>query len=178
MLAYFGYNWYQDRMQNQPGMLKGSGSIETTEITVSSETSGRIIDVLVREGEAVKAGQTLVQLDDAILNAQRRQAQAAVEAAQGQQAAAAAAVEAAQANLDQLRAGSRPQEIETQKQAVAAAQGRVTTAQGQLDQSPARCRPPRRTRSGRRPLRRCQARGTSRTDRCCCGGLRAGQRGR
>jgi HlyD family secretion protein len=135
ILAYFGFRYYEAQMQSQPGTLKGSGSIETTEVTVSSETTGRILAVLAIEGQAVKAGQTLVRFDDAVLKAQRRQAQAAAEAAQGQQAAAEATQAAAQANLDQLKAGSRPQEIEAEKQAVAAAQGRAITAQGQLEQA-------------------------------------------
>jgi RND family efflux transporter MFP subunit len=49
---------------------------------------GRIQQVLVREGDSVHAGQTLVVLDDAGPRAQMEQAQAGVKAAQNAQAAA------------------------------------------------------------------------------------------
>ncbi|MCX6626248.1 MAG: biotin/lipoyl-binding protein, partial [Candidatus Solibacter sp.] len=46
-----------------------------------------ITQVLVSEGDSVKAGQELVQFDDAILQAQRRQAEASLSATQANQAA-------------------------------------------------------------------------------------------
>jgi RND family efflux transporter MFP subunit len=49
---------------------------------------GRIQQILVREGDSVRAGQTLVVLDDAALRASLEQAQAGVKAAQNAQAAA------------------------------------------------------------------------------------------
>jgi RND family efflux transporter MFP subunit len=49
---------------------------------------GRIQQVMVREGDSVRAGQTLVVLDDAALRSQVEQAQAGVKAAQNAQAAA------------------------------------------------------------------------------------------
>ena len=55
---------------------------------VSAQVMGRIQQVLVREGDDVRAGQTLVVLDDAALRAQVEQAQAGVKAAQNAQAAA------------------------------------------------------------------------------------------
>ena len=47
---------------------------------VSSKIMGKVVAVYVREGDQVKAGQILVQLDNSDLLAQVRQAQAAVEA--------------------------------------------------------------------------------------------------
>jgi HlyD family secretion protein len=135
LIGYGGYHVLNERAQAQNPVLKGSGSIEATEITVAAEGAGRVKDVLVSEGDAVKAGQPLVQFDDAILEAQRAQAAAALAAARGNQAASQAQLSAAQANLEQLRAGPRPQEIEAEQQAVAAAQGRVSAAEGQLAQS-------------------------------------------
>ena len=134
-LAYFGYRWWSDRALAQTGNLSGSGAIEATEITVSSESAGRIQAVMVAEGDSVQSGQMLVQFDNAILKAQRRQAEASLQAAHGTEAAAEAAQAAAQAQLDQVRAGPRALEIAGQKQAVAAAQGRVSAAEGQLAQA-------------------------------------------
>ena len=134
IIAYGGYRVLQSQAQAQSGALKGSGTIEATEITIATDSAGRIKDVLAAEGARVQAGQVLVQFDDAILQAQRKQAEAALAAAQGSQAAAEANHTAAQANLDQVKAGARPQEIMAEQQAVVAAQGRVNTAQGQLSQ--------------------------------------------
>ena len=49
---------------------------------------GRIQQVLVHEGDNVRAGQTLVVLDDAAQHARLEQAQAGVRAAENAQAAA------------------------------------------------------------------------------------------
>ena len=133
--AILVYRWWIGRSQTLPGTLRGSGTIEVTEITVAAESAGRVKKVFPAEGERVQAGQTIVQLDDAILRAQLRQAEATLEAARGTQAASEAAHLASEAQLDQLRAGARPQEIAAERQAVAAAQGRVTTAEGQLAQT-------------------------------------------
>jgi HlyD family secretion protein len=135
LVAYGAYYVLNRQAQAQNAALKGSGSIEATEITVASESAGRVREVLAGEGDAVKAGQPLVRFDDAILRAQRAQALASLAAARGAQAAAQASFAAAQANLEQLRAGPRPQEVEAELQAVAAARGRVTSAEGQLAQA-------------------------------------------
>jgi HlyD family secretion protein len=135
IIAYGGYRVLQGQAQAQSGALIGSGTIEATDITVASDSVGRIKDVLAVEGAHVRAGQILVQFDDAVLQAQRKQAEASLAAAQGSQAAAEANHTAAQANLDQVKAGARPQEIVAEQQAVVAAQGRVGTAHGQLSQA-------------------------------------------
>ena len=135
LVGFGAYKLYSQRAAANSGVLQGSGSIEATEISVATDTAGRIKAVLVGEGDSVKAGQELVQFDDAILQAQRRQAEASLSAAQANQAAAEASQAAAQANLDQVKAGARSQELEAEQQAVVAAQGRVTSAEGQLAQT-------------------------------------------
>jgi HlyD family secretion protein len=130
-----GYKLYAQQAAANSGVLQGSGSIEATEVSVATDTAGRIKAVLAGEGDSVKAGQELVQFDDAILQAQRRQAEASLSAAQANVAAAEASQAAAQANLDQVKAGARSQELEAELHAVVAAQGRVTTAEGQLAQT-------------------------------------------
>jgi multidrug resistance efflux pump len=77
--------------------LTVSGNIEAHEILVGSKVGGRVAKVSVREGDRVKPGQVLVELERDELEARRAEAVAAV----GQ----------AQAALDQLLAGSRPEEI-------------------------------------------------------------------
>jgi len=77
------------RQQQVPLNLGSTGTIQAREsAVVSAQVMGRILQVLVREGDSVHAGQALVVLDDAGLRAQMAQAQAGVNAAQSAQAAA------------------------------------------------------------------------------------------
>ncbi len=79
------------------GSLLASGFIEAEEVTIAAEVGGRIVEIAVREGDMVEAGQVLVRIDDRIARAQLEVAQAAVEVAQAQ--------------LARARAGARPEEI-------------------------------------------------------------------
>ncbi|MCZ7569447.1 MAG: efflux RND transporter periplasmic adaptor subunit [Ardenticatenaceae bacterium] len=133
-----GFWWWQNGQAvaaATPTRLSASGTIEATEIVIAAEAAGRVKAVAAAEGEAVQAGTTLVTFDDTLLQAQRRQAEAAVAAAQGAHGAAQAALAAARAQLDQVRAGARTEEIKAQEEAVAAAQSRVATAAAQVEQA-------------------------------------------
>jgi len=69
--------------------VRSTGTMHARETAILSvQVMGRIQQVKVREGDSVRAGQTLVVLDDAALRAQVEQAQAGVKAAQNAQAAA------------------------------------------------------------------------------------------
>jgi HlyD family secretion protein len=59
------------------GLLYGNGHIEGTEIRVSSEVTGRIIDSRLVEGKTVAAGDLLVRIDDTDSRIQLNQSQAA-----------------------------------------------------------------------------------------------------
>jgi HlyD family secretion protein len=59
-----------------------SGIIEAEEVSVTTETGGRVAEVLADEGDAVEEGDILVRLDDALLQAQMAQAEAAVDVAE------------------------------------------------------------------------------------------------
>ncbi len=74
-----------------------SGTVETREIQIGSKIGGRVTQVLVEEGQAVKAGTLLVAFEANDLKAQRAQAQAQLEQAQ--------------ADLQRLQRGNRPDEI-------------------------------------------------------------------
>ena len=74
-----------------------SGTIETREIEIGSKVGGRVTSVPVEEGQAVKAGQVLVRFECDALEAQHAQA--------------AAQVIQAQADLDRMLRGNRPEEI-------------------------------------------------------------------
>lgn len=58
------------------GFASGNGRIEAVEIDIAAKTAGRVQEMFVDEGDFVTAGQTLVKLDTASLEAQLRQAEA------------------------------------------------------------------------------------------------------
>ena len=110
------------------------GSIEQTvsatgniapqsEVTLSFESSGRVAQVLVQEGQQVKAGDTLAELDTTSLQFQVAQAQASLATAQARlrQAQAPASAEdlasaqtslaSAQAGYDKVKAGATKEDL-------------------------------------------------------------------
>lgn len=82
------------REDENKGLVSGNGRIEAVEIDVAARTAGRVKDILVSEGELVKAGQVLALLDTEVLEAQHRQAEAQLKQAQS-------AVETARSQLVQ-----------------------------------------------------------------------------
>ncbi|MGE5325693.1 MAG: HlyD family secretion protein [Deltaproteobacteria bacterium] len=102
------FAWREERSSNEY-----SGTVETREIDVGSKIGGRVTAVNVEEGQAVKAGTLLVTFECDELKAQRAQA--------------AALVEQAQANLERMLRGNRPEEI-AQAVAEAKAQGAALEA--------------------------------------------------
>ena len=81
----------------ETGGLTASGFIEAEEISIAPELGGRVVELLVDEGDEVEAEQVLVRLDGALLEAQ-------IEAAQ-------AALDVARAGLAQAQAGARLEQI-------------------------------------------------------------------
>ena len=65
-----------------PGIVSANGRIEATEIDISAKLAGRISEILVNEGDLVWAGQVLVKMDTAVLNAQLREAEAVLAQAE------------------------------------------------------------------------------------------------
>ena len=94
-----GYYWWNQRAATAvtSAQLGGSGTIEAEDVLITAEVGGRIKSLAVDEGQDVAAGQTLAQLDTALLEAQHEQARAAVDVAE--------------ANLAQLQAGAREEDV-------------------------------------------------------------------
>lgn len=76
------YYWqHRDADVLPPGFARGNGRIEAVEIDIATKTPGRIRDILVGEGDFVRAGQVLARMDTEQLQAQRRQAEAQLQRA-------------------------------------------------------------------------------------------------
>jgi HlyD family secretion protein len=127
--------------------VTASGKIQPKKkVDVSADITGRITQIAVREGDFVKQGQFLLQIDPTIYQANLQQAQATMASSQ------AAAVQA-KANQDQAeRALRRTKELHTQnpnlisqeqlEQAQTAfdiAEANLNAAQHQVDQARAAC---------------------------------------
>lgn len=92
-----------------------AGTIETREIQIGSKVGGRVTQVSAEEGASVKSGALLVRFESDDLKAQRAQV--------------AAAVDQAQANLDRMVRGNRPEEIEQAEAAAANSRAALEEAQ-------------------------------------------------
>ncbi|MFZ1545566.1 MAG: HlyD family efflux transporter periplasmic adaptor subunit [Candidatus Nitrotoga sp.] len=72
---------YLSKDNNSDVIISGNGRIEATEIDIAARSAGRIKDILVNEGDFVKAGQILARIDSDSINAQLRQAEAQAQQA-------------------------------------------------------------------------------------------------
>jgi HlyD family secretion protein len=96
--------------------LQGSGTVEARDVRVGSKVGGRIDKVLVREGDSVQPGQTLVTFDDKELLASLDQSRASAEKAQRgyrpeEIAEARAAAAQAKADYELRKNGYRKEDI-------------------------------------------------------------------
>jgi len=82
----------------KPIPLTIQGEVEAKEIKVASKLPGRIAEILVKEGDTVKKGDTLILLDSPEIRAKMAQAQAAQRAAGAQR--------------DKANSGARSQDVE------------------------------------------------------------------
>jgi multidrug resistance efflux pump len=62
--------------------LRASGTVEAVEVIVAPEVAGRVVEVMVGEGDMVDEGDPLLRLDDELLQAQRAQVNAAIVSAE------------------------------------------------------------------------------------------------
>src|ERR1700690_268000 len=101
-----------------------SGRIEGDDSAVAPKTSGKILEVTVREGDTVTAGQVIARLDDAQVRAKEDQARAALADAQ-------AKMQGARDQIAVLQDQLRQNQLQT-GQSTMDAEGRVRQAQADL----------------------------------------------
>ncbi len=110
-----GVWYYVNRPAEAETDLAASGTVEATDAQLGFQVPGRILEIAVREGDRIRAGQVLARLDPAESDARRAQA--------------AAQVEAARAQLTELERGARSEEIVQARAALNAAQDRLANAE-------------------------------------------------
>ncbi len=80
------------RGDSRNGRIEGAGTIEATEVDIAPKVPGRVVRILVREGDTVQVGQVVAELDTAELDAQLAQARAVVNSARARLAGAQTAL--------------------------------------------------------------------------------------
>lgn len=133
------YGWQQIEEDGPgPGFASGNGRIEATEVDVAARMAGRIVEILVKEGDFVSEGQVLARMQTSTLEAQLAEAEAshqeavhAIAAAKAQIALRQSDVAAAQALVMQRQA-----ELDAASQRLRRSQslaGQGATSRQQLD---------------------------------------------
>jgi multidrug resistance efflux pump len=127
--------------QQRPELAKISGFIEADEIRLGSRVGGRVARVHAEEGQAVRKGDALLELEPFDLLELEQEAEAQVAAKQAEydrlqagfraeeKGQAKARVGQLQAKLDQLVAGPRPQEKEAARAQLKVAESTLKLAQ-------------------------------------------------
>jgi len=121
LLAGLAVSWAVRRGADAPPAVSVTGTIEAVQIDVSPRIAGRIVTLAVREGARVTRGQVLARLDAEEIAAEARRVEAALRTAE--------------ANLRDLQAGARREEIEE-------AEAQAARAQSQLNDLMAGARAP------------------------------------
>jgi len=106
------------------GFVSGNGRIEATEIDVATKLVGRVQEIMVFEGDFVKTGQLLAQMQIETLDAQRNEARA-----QSQQAVSAVASAKAQVAARKSDAAAARATVAQRESELDAAQRRFTRSE-------------------------------------------------
>ncbi len=97
----------------EKGTLEASGVVEASELNLSPELGGRIVELNAAEGAEVSAGTVLLRLDDSLLLAERENVEAMFSAANANINAAQVAVESAELVYEQTLDAAIAAESET-----------------------------------------------------------------
>jgi HlyD family secretion protein len=154
LAVLLGIYLYRSGMFDKPNNhIAVSGNLELTLVDLSFKVAGRMTELHVKEGDWVKQGDLIARLDPTQLQQQRVRDVAAISNAQSNYdqlettiqyqeatletnvAARKADVEEAQAKLDAMLAGSRPQEIQQAEAGVADAKAQLDQARADWDRA-------------------------------------------
>jgi HlyD family secretion protein len=120
LVALAGAVWwrFEGTSPEGPAEIFLQGNIDVRQVNLAFKVSGRIDSLAVDEGDAVKAGQVVATLDEVYFRDELRLVRAQRDNAE--------------ANLERLENGSRPEEIAQAKAAVAEREATRTRAQEEL----------------------------------------------
>lgn len=105
VIAAIGMTWYliksykEEAIYRNPAFASGNGRLEATEINIAAKLAGKIEQLLVDEGDYVKANQTLVQMQTNTLVAELEQAKAQIKVKEAELEQAKAQLQVEEATL-------------------------------------------------------------------------------
>ena len=118
--AFIGVGWLTvQRITGAPPPGTLYGNVEIRQVDLSFNAEGTVLDMPKREGDRVKQGETIAELDPATY-------QSALDLAIARR-------DAAKAQLDVLLAGTRPEQIEQARANLAAAQASFANAEATFE---------------------------------------------
>ncbi len=92
------------RVEDVTARVRAPGKIEPrTQVKVSADIPGKVLRLAVKEGDRVRRGQLMLQIDDTQYRALQDQARAALASAQARQREAQAALKVAESNFGRQR---------------------------------------------------------------------------
>ena len=92
-IGWYAYNRYRVKQEMKyPKFYSGNGRLEATEVYVSAKIAGRIDQIFVKEGDLVRKGEKLVQMQTNTLEAQKAATIAQIKARESELKKAEAAV--------------------------------------------------------------------------------------
>lgn len=115
VVVALGAFWYYGRSSETPSTLTLYGNVDIRQVSLAFEGNGRLSSVKAEEGDQIKAGQILAQLDTTTLEWQKKEVEARLDAQNE--------------TLRKLRNGARPQEIAQAKSRVVASQAEEKRAE-------------------------------------------------
>ncbi|MEW6419373.1 MAG: biotin/lipoyl-binding protein [Nitrospirota bacterium] len=114
LIGVAAFLMYHFSKKTEESVLFLSGNVEVTELNLGFKLSGRVVDLLIEEGQKVKEGDRLAVLDRAELENQVAQNRAYLSETM--------------VRFEELKAGSRPQELEQAKANVMHAEAEIIKA--------------------------------------------------
>ena len=140
--------YYLRQPAEDPSRIRLSGNLEITEVNAAFKTPGRVIEILVKEGDTVRKDQVLARLETQALTLAKQRDEAGVVAAESALAQLQTDTDRAREVLDreasmrraeiaQAEAQVRDVEAGARTQEVAQGQAALDDARAQLDQAKA-----------------------------------------
>jgi len=123
------------------GILRGSGQVQGTEVTLSARVGGIAEAVAAREGQVVQRGDLVAKIDAREIEARLAQARAEAEAVHAKRAEAEAQLKALATAIEQAHIGARVSressvhEIHGAREALARAEATVRAAQVEAEEA-------------------------------------------
>lgn len=136
--------WFLTRPTPLPANLVAcSGRIEGDDSSVATKTGGRVLEIRVREGDSVQAGDVIARIDDAQVRAREDQARNSLAQAEAQVRSQEQQIPVLEQQLEQSRIATGQARLDTQGKLVQAQQ-QVAAADAGILQAEARVRSARR----------------------------------